>query len=233
MNGRDRLPRERMRPSRMCRSSSRVITVRARGALLPVFAMTCAIRQSFVRRRTLCQVFDHCPLSGRPTAAHLAAFILPSVGRVSSTPWPHRQTCDNVRNSTKKSQTAHHGLRSDDLGTNRLSTGPLLGDGAAAASPGERRCSTVSSPFCTSVDVLSGFAGLAGNNALDQPRARSSGVGAEVVRAACGPGIGVSDAMSLASKYASFGMSKFGALPFSTVARTASANCVSGRAHEP
>jgi hypothetical protein len=68
-------------------------------------------------------------------------------GRVTSTPWPHRQTCDNVRNSTKKSQTAHHGLRSDDLGTNRLSTGPLLGDGAAAARPGERRCSTVSSPF--------------------------------------------------------------------------------------
>jgi hypothetical protein len=33
-----------------------------------------------VRRRTLCQVFDHCPLSGRPTAAHLAAFILPSRG---------------------------------------------------------------------------------------------------------------------------------------------------------
>ena len=199
MNGRDRLSRERMRPSRMCRSSSRVITVRARGALLPVFAMTCVIRQAFVRRRTLCQVFDHCPLSGRPTAPHLAAFILPSVGRVTSTPWPHRQTCDNVRNSTKKSQTAHHGLRSDDLGTNRLSTGPLLGDGAAAARPGERRCSTVSSPFCTSVDVLSGFAGLAGNNALDQPRARSSGVGAEVVRAACEPGIGLSDAMSLAS----------------------------------
>src|SRR5262249_20235161 len=88
----------------------------------------------------------------------------------------------------EKSQTAHHGLRSDDLGTNRLSTGPLLGDGAAAARPGERRCFTVSSPFCTSVDVLSGFAGLTGNNALDQPRARSSGVGAEVVRAACGPG---------------------------------------------
>src|SRR6266508_3059363 len=146
---------------------------------------------------------------------------------------PHRQTCDNVGNSTKKSQTAHHGLRSDDLGTNRLSTGPLLGDGAAAARPGERRCSTVSSPFCTSVDVFSGFACLAGNYALDQPRARSSGVGAEVVRAACGPGSGVSDAMSLASKYASFGMSKFGALPFSTVARTASANCVSGRSHEP
>jgi hypothetical protein len=64
-------------------------------------------------------------------------------------------------------------------------------------------------------------------------RARSSGVGAEVVKAACGPGIGVSDAMSLASKYASFDMSKFGALPLSTVARTASANCVSGRSHEP
>src|SRR6516162_10036726 len=214
----------------MCRSSSCVITFRARGALLPVFTMTCANWQAVERRRTLRQVFDHCPLSGRPTAARLAAFILPSLGRSASPPLPHRQTCDNVGNSTKKSQTAHHGLRSDDLGTNRLSTGPLLGDGAAAARPGERRCSTVSSPFCTSVDVLSGFAGLTGNNALDQPPARSSGVGAEVVRAACGPGIGVSDAMSLASKYASFGMSKSGAL---LVARTASANCVSGRSHEP
>jgi hypothetical protein len=29
----------------------------------------------------LCQVFDHCPLSGQPTAARLAAFILPSLGR--------------------------------------------------------------------------------------------------------------------------------------------------------
>jgi hypothetical protein len=43
--------------------------------------MTCANWQAFVRRRTLCQVFDHCPLSGRPTAARLAAFILPSLGR--------------------------------------------------------------------------------------------------------------------------------------------------------
>src|SRR5262245_58795014 len=133
----------------------------------------------------------------------------------------------------QKNQTSQQRLRSSDLRTKRPSTCPLLGDCAAAARPGERRCFTVSSPFCTSVDVLSGFAGLTGNNALDQPRARSSGVGAEVVRAACGPGIGVSDAMSLASKYASFGMSKFGALPFSTVARTASAKCVSGRSHEP
>ena len=38
-----------------------------------------------------------------------------------------------------------------------------------------------------------------------------------------------SDARSFGSKYASFGMSKFGALAFSTVARTASANPVSGR----
>src|SRR6516164_1977071 len=168
----------------MCRSSSCVITFRARGALLPVFTMTCANWQAVERRRTLRQVFAHCPLSGRPTAAHLAAFILPSVGRVTSTPWPHRQTCDNVRNSTKKSQTVHHGLRSDDLGTNRLSTGPLLGDGAAAARPGERRCSTLSPPFGTAGDVLSGFADLAGNNALDQARARSSRVGAALVRAA-------------------------------------------------
>ena len=82
MNGRDRLPRERMRPSRMCTSSSRGITFRARGALLLVFTVTCANWQAFVCRHTLCQVFDHCPLSGRPTAARLAAFILPSFGRL-------------------------------------------------------------------------------------------------------------------------------------------------------
>ena len=97
MNGRDRLPRERMRPSRMCRSSSRVITFRARGALLPVFTMTCANLQAVERRRTLFQVFDHCPLSGRPPAARLAAFILPSVGRSAFATAPHRPWCDILR----------------------------------------------------------------------------------------------------------------------------------------
>jgi hypothetical protein len=81
--------------------------------------------------------------------------------------------------------------------------------------------------------MLSGFAGFAGNNALDQPRSLSSGVILGTVEAGCGRGVTVSNVTSLESKYASFGMSKFGALPFSTVARTASANPASGRSQEP
>src|SRR5262245_51741585 len=92
----------------------------------------------------------------RPTAPQPAAFILPSVGRLASTPWPHHQTCDNVRNSTKESQGAHYGLRSDDLGTKRLSAGALLVAGTAAAGPNERGSSAARSWFRTSADVLSG-----------------------------------------------------------------------------
>src|SRR6266446_8852768 len=199
MNGRDRLPRERMRPSRMWRSSSRVITLRARGALLPVVAMTCANWQAVVCRRTLCQVFDHCPLSSRPTAAHLAAFILPSLGRVACPAWPHSQTCENLRRCAKHAQTNHHGLRSDDLGTTRRSAGGAVVVGDALPGPGERGSSAGRSWFGTSADVLSAFGGLAGNSALAQPRSRSSEVTAGAVRAAFGPGASGSDAVSLES----------------------------------
>src|ERR1700681_3860556 len=57
----------------------------------------------------------------RPTEPHPAAFILPSVGRVPSAALPHTQTCESVRQNAKHAKTTHHGLRSDDLGTNRLS----------------------------------------------------------------------------------------------------------------
>ena len=128
MNGRDRLPRERMRPSRICRSSSRVITFRARGALLPVFTMSCANWQAVVRLRTLCQVFDHGRLPGRPTAAHPAAFILPSLGRSVGRPPPilPRGHChDALRTFAIYGHASHCRFRSDDLGTNKLSTGDL------------------------------------------------------------------------------------------------------------
>src|SRR5262249_42469184 len=59
--------------------------------------MTCANCQAFVRRRTLCQVLDHRPLSDRPTAAHLAAFILPSRGWSFSATLPLRHWCVSVR----------------------------------------------------------------------------------------------------------------------------------------
>ena len=184
--------------------------------------------QAVVSGRTSCKVLEVPTLFRRPTAPQLAAFILPSRGRVPSSTWPHRQTCDTVRNSTKRDCKSHHGRRSDDLGTNRLSTGALLAAGTAAGGPGERCSSAARSPFFSSADALSGFGDFAGNNALDQPRTRSSGGEAGGVSAALGPDIGMSDAMSLASKYASFGISEFGALPFRRVARTASANRVSG-----
>src|ERR1700681_793141 len=72
-------------------------------------------------RRASCEVVDLSSFFNRPTRPQLAAFILPSVGRVPSAALPHTQTCESVRQNTKHAQTTHHGLRSDDLGTNRLS----------------------------------------------------------------------------------------------------------------
>src|SRR5262245_2538301 len=59
-----------------------------RGVPLLAFTKTCANGKALVRRRTLCEVFDRCPLSNRTTAAHLAAFILPSRGRLPSLQTP-------------------------------------------------------------------------------------------------------------------------------------------------
>ena len=42
--------------------------------------------------------------------------LLSPVGRLASRAWPHYQTSENVRQSAKNGQTAHYGLRSDDLG---------------------------------------------------------------------------------------------------------------------
>src|SRR5262249_23756946 len=55
---------------------------------LLAFTKTCAYGQALLLWSTLRQVFDHCPLSNRPTAAHLAAFILPSRGRLPSLQTP-------------------------------------------------------------------------------------------------------------------------------------------------
>jgi hypothetical protein len=172
MNGRDRLPRERMRPSRMCRSSSRVITVRARGALLPVFTMTCTVRQAFVRRRTLCQDIDHWTLSGRPTAAHLAAFILPSLGRSASPTLPYRHYRDVVRIPAMNAHASHCGLRSNDLGTNKLSTGDFTVDGCALDTRDDGTSSAVRWSLGRSLDSLAGGRGFDGNSALTN-RARA------------------------------------------------------------
>ena len=169
----------------------------------------------------------------RPTAPHLAVFILRSVGRVASRPWPHDQTCENVRHSAKDDQTGNHGLRSDDLGTKRLSAGGLLVVGVALAVSGGRnssaarfavlhvrRCAVRHRWLCRK------------QRTRPAPRAvigRYLGCGQSGMWA----GVSNSDATSLGSKYASFGMSKFGALSFPTVVRTACANPASGRSHEP
>jgi hypothetical protein len=128
---------------------------------------------------------------------------------------------------------SHFDLRTDDLGTNRLSTNDSLVAGDAVAGPGARAFSAGRLSFCTSADGLSGCVGFGGNSALDQPRTRSSAADTAALSDASESELRVSDAVSLPSKYASFGMSKFGALPFSTVARTEPAKFVSGRFHEP
>jgi len=174
MNGWDRLPRERIRHSRMCRSSSRVITFRARGALLPVFAMTCANSQTLMRRRTSRQVFDHCPLSVRPTAAHLAAFILPSCGWSAFATGPHRPWCDVLRSPAMNAHANHCGLRSGDLGTNKLSTADLAVDRGALDVRDDGGSSAVRRSLGPSFGSLAGCCGFDGNNALDQPRSRAS-----------------------------------------------------------
>jgi hypothetical protein len=176
--------------------------------------------------RTLCEVPDLSALLRPPTAPHLAAFILPSVGRVASCLRSHRRTCESIRHSAKEP------LRpaSRDINCQRLPcllSALRLQDQARALVLQPDRGSAYR-PTHPPVSLFS-----RGTMRLDQPRSRSSGVSAGADRVACGPGVSVSNATSLASKYASFGMSKFGALPFSTVARTASANRGSGRSHEP
>jgi hypothetical protein len=81
-----------------------------------------------------------------------------------------------MRHSTKDGQTTHHGLGSDDLGAKGLSVGVLLVPGVALARAGGRSSRAGGSRFCASADALSGFAGFAGNSALDQPRSESSDV---------------------------------------------------------
>ena len=232
MNGRDRMPRERMRPSRMCRSSSRVITFRARGALLLVFAMTCAVWQAFVCRRTSCQVFDHCPLSSRPTAAHLAAFILPSGGRLAFPTRPLGHWCDILRPAAMDVHANHCDPRPDDGGTNRRSIGALAVDGCAFGTRDDGNCSAAGRSFGALLGSFADCCGFDGNNALDQPRSRSSDAERDQRRESSDGG-GVSDPMSSNSILLSFGISKLGASPFATVAATASANLTSGRCHEP
>jgi hypothetical protein len=122
----------------------------------------------------------------RAEQASLAS-ILPSIGRVPSATLPHTQTCENVRHPANHAQTTHHGLRADDLGTNRLSPGGLGVVADAPARSGERDASADRSWLGMSADAVSACGGFAENSALDQPRSRSSELTAGAARrpAAC------------------------------------------------
>ena len=101
----------------------------------------------------------------------------------------HAKTCDMP---AKHAQTTHHGLRSDDLGRNRLSPGGLSVVGDAPAGPGERDTSADRSWLGMSADAVSACGDCAGNSALDQPGSRSSELTAGAVRAPSRSGVSVS-----------------------------------------
>jgi len=194
--------------------------------------MTCANWQAVVRRRTLCQVFDHCPLSGRPTAAHLAAFILPSRGWSASATPALGHSCDILRIPAIDEHPGHCCLRTDDVGTNKWSIGAFVVDGRAFETRDDGDCSAAGRSLGALFGSFADCCGFDGNNALDQPRSRCSEAATDP-RKESSDGGGVSVAMSRNSIVASFGISKLGASPFATVAATAWANLTSGCCQEP
>src|SRR4029077_6410466 len=105
--------------------------------------MACANRQALVDRGTFCQVFCHYPLSGRPNAAHLAAFILPSLGRLASATLLLGHWCDILRIAAMGVHASHCGLRRDDVGTNKRSIRELAVDGCAFETRDDVDCSVV------------------------------------------------------------------------------------------
>jgi hypothetical protein len=107
--------------------------------------MSCSDRQAAVRWRTSGNVLDVLAFFRRPTEPQAAAFIF--------SPCPHRRMCDNVRNSTKKTQETHLGRRCNDLGTNRLSMRAWLVSGTAAVVADKCASSAARSPFCSPADV--------------------------------------------------------------------------------
>src|SRR5215471_8565708 len=127
---------------------------------------------------------------------------------------------------------SHRGPRTDDVGTNKRSIGALPVDGCVFETRDDGDCSAVGRSLAPSFGSRVGRFGFDGNNALNQPRSRSSDAEMDPRRESFDGG-GVSDPMSSNSIFASFGISKLGASPFATVAATTSANLTSGRCHEP
>ena len=157
-----------------------------------------------------------------------AARRLRSVGRLASATPAHRRQCDVLRSPAIDSDANYCDLRSDDLGTNKLSTADLAVDGGALDARGS---SAVRRSLGPSFGSLAGCCGFDGNKALDQPRSRASEAETDPRKGSFDGG-GVSDAMSRNSTLISFGRSKLGASPFAADAITASANLTSGCSHE-
>jgi hypothetical protein len=76
------------------------------------------------------KVLDTSEFFRHSTAPQLAAFILPSRGRVVSSLRSHNQMCDKGRDSMKAGQRRLHHFGSDDRGTKRLSPGVLFANEA-------------------------------------------------------------------------------------------------------
>ena len=159
-------------------------------------------------------------------------FILPSCGWSAAVTPAHRHRCEFLRVRATDSEANHCGLRSDDLGANKLSTADLAVDGGALDARDDCMSCAVRPSLGPWFGSLAGWNGFDGNNGLDQPRSRSSEAERDPRRESFDDGE-TSDAMSSNSTLTSFGMSKLGASPFATDAITASANLTSGCSHEP
>ena len=235
MNGlaRRARPLSRIRPVRTLNSSSLVTT--------PMLARCMWSRFSKgMREMTSCPACSHlarnacsvCVLAPTDRAAPCGFYlaIARSYGLLPLASLSNMRDCSTAceTHPNKSSRPPLWGTRH-----NRLFAGDLLAVGAAFPRSVDCGSSAVLSRLDTPEDLPSEVAGFAGNNALDHPRSRSSIVTAGAIGGARGSGADASDAISAGSKFASFGSSKFGALPFSTVTRTACANVVSGRSQEP
>src|SRR6516225_2466334 len=103
--------------------------------------MSCADEEAVRPTRASPEVLDASQLFRHPTAPHLAAFILPSRGRVAFSLRPHDQMDDTVRYSATEGQSRDHHSQSDDRGTKRLSPGVMSVAGEWDGAPMECDCS--------------------------------------------------------------------------------------------
>jgi hypothetical protein len=145
---------------------------------------------------------------------------------------PRRHCHDALRTFAIYGHASHCRFRSDDLGTNKPSTGDLAVEECSFDTRDAGAFSANATSLELSFNSLAGCCGLMGNNALDHPRSRSSDAETAPRNGSSKRGV-PSDAMSRNSIPVSFGMSKSGASPLATDVATASANLTSGCSHEP